>query len=243
MRHRDAQYFESRQFCHSGMQRFGQQDFWHPQDYLPATPKPMPRRSRRFMKCFGEHDVWFMKCFGEHDVFQQLMPFLDLRSTFKLSYSGTTLASMLKGSLVKSPRLLCQLAMEQFVEFVLGDDLYDLSAWAVVIKSVGGDEFSDQYFRLTHQEFLEIMRDFGDIFQEGHSIHQRSRRIRRPPLFLDTDRRPPAESHKQSHCALPGIGIIWTSKPICAFLEWHMGKPLCGCYMGACHDETSWKLW
>ena len=170
-----------------------------------------------------------MKCFGEHYVFQQLVPFLDLRSTFKLRNSGTTLASMVKGSLgddLRCPRLLCQLAMEEFVEFVLDDDLYDLSAWAVEVQSFGGGDFSDLCFRLGHQEFLEIMRDFGDIFQEGLSIHKRSLRIRSPSPFRDTDRCPPAPSYKQSHCALPGIGIIWTSSQLC-------------CFMGACHDETS----
>ena len=155
-----------------------------------------------------------MKCFGEHYVFQQLMPFLDLRSTFKLRNSGTTLASMVKGSLgddLRCPRLLCQLAMEVFVEYVLDDDLYDLSAWAVEVQSFGGGDLSDLCFRLGHQEFLEMMRDFGDIFQEGLSIHKRSLRIRSPSPFRDTDRCPPAPSYKQSQCALAGIGFIWTS--------------------------------
>ena len=136
---------------------------------------------------------------------------------------------MVKGSLgddLRCPRLLCQLAMEEFVEYVLDDDLYDLSAWAVEVQSFGGGDFSDLCFRLGHQEFLEMMRDFGDIFQEGLSIHKRSLRIRSPSPFRDTDRCPPAPSYKQSQCALPGIGIIWTSSQLC-------------CFMGACHDETS----
>ena len=60
------------------------------------------------------------KCFGELGFFQQLLEFLGLRTAFKLRSSGTILASMVSGSFVKNEfemdRLLCQLAMEEFVK-------------------------------------------------------------------------------------------------------------------------------
>ena len=56
------------------------------------------------------------------NFFQRLVHLLGLRAAFKLSKTETTVASMVRGSLVKGardgkeiPRLLCHLATEEFV--------------------------------------------------------------------------------------------------------------------------------
>ena len=132
-----------------------------------------------------------MKSFGEPGLFHHLAEFLGLRTAFKLRSSGTTLASMVRGSLVKGPcdgkeipRLLCQLAME---EFVLCQLAATSAAWIV---------------DMNEHEFLQIVRDFGDIFQEGLCVHQRSCRY--------TQHR---ATSCESHGGFSEVGIIWTSTP------------------------------
>ena len=145
-----------------------------------------------------------MKSFGEPGLFQHLAEFLGLRTAFKLRSSGTTLASMVSGASVKNvfemDRLLCQFAMEEFVKQWQCEDLpvyadnlrvwnADTAAWIV---------------DMSEHEFLQIVRDFGDIFQEGLCVHQRSCRY--------TQHRASCESHG----GFSEVGIIWTSTPAAA---------------------------
>lgn len=137
------------------------------------------------------------KCFGELGFFQQLLEFLGLRTAFKLRSSGTILASMVSGSFVKNEfemdRLLCQLAMEEFVKQWQCEDLSDfVRQW-----QCNGRVYEQH-------EILQIVRDFGDIFQEGLCVHQRSCRY--------TQHRASCESHG----GFSEVGIIWTSTPAAA---------------------------
>lgn len=52
---------------------------------------------------------------------------------------------------------------------------------------------------------LHLLDDFGDIFQVGLCIHQRSLR--------STSRELSFRTYRQSHAALSRVGIIWTSGP------------------------------
>ena len=138
------------------------------------------------------------KCFGELGFFQQLLEFLGLRTAFKLRSSGTILASMVSGSFVKNEfemdRLLCQLAMEEFVKQWQCEDLSDfVRQW-----QCNGRVYEQH-------EILQIVRDFGDIFQEGLCVHQRSYRTTQPTA-----------TSCESHGGFSEVGIIWTSTPAAA---------------------------
>ena len=138
------------------------------------------------------------KCFGELGFFQQLLEFLGLRTAFKLRSSGTILASMVSGSFVKNvfemDRLLCQLAMEEFVKQWQCEDLSDfVRQW-----QCNGRVYEQH-------EILQIVRDFGDIFQEGLCVHQRSYRTTQPTA-----------TSCESHGGFSEVGIIWTSTPAAA---------------------------
>ena len=141
-----------------------------------------------------------MKSFGEPGLFQHLAEFLGLRTAFILRSSGTTLASMVSGSFVKNvfemDRLLCQLAMEEFVKQWQCEDL---SVYADNLRV--GRYLVD----MNEHEFLQIVRDFGDIFQEGLCVHQRSCRTTQPTA-----------TSFESHAGFPEVGIIWTSTPAAA---------------------------
>lgn len=139
-----------------------------------------------------------MKCFGELGFFQQLLEFLGLRTAFILRSSGTTLASMVSGSFVKNEfemdRLLCQLAMEEFVKQRQCEDLSDfVRQW-----QCNGRVYEQH-------EILQIVRDFGDIFQEGLCVRQRSCRTTQPTA-----------TSCESHGGFSEVGIIWTSTPAAA---------------------------
>ena len=138
------------------------------------------------------------KCFGELGFFQQLVEFLGLRTAFILRSSGTTLASMVSGSFVKNvfemDRLLCQLAMEEFVKQWQCEDLSDfVRQW-----QCNGRVYEQH-------EILQIVRDFGDIFQEGLCVRQRSCRTTQPTA-----------TSCESHGGFSEVGIIWTSTPAAA---------------------------
>ena len=139
-----------------------------------------------------------MKSFGEPGLFQHLAEFLGLRTAFILRSSGTTLASMVSGSFVKNEfemdRLLCQLAMEEFVKQWQCEDLSDfVRQW-----QCNGRVYEQH-------EILQIVRDFGDIFQEGLCVHQRSYRTTQPTA-----------TSCESHGGFSEVGIIWTSTPAAA---------------------------
>ena len=139
-----------------------------------------------------------MKCFGELGFFQQLLEFLGLRTAFKLRSSGTTLASMVSGASVKNvfemDRLLCQLAMEEFVKQRQCEDLSDFVRQWQCNRRV-----------YEQHEILQIVRDFGDIFQEGLCVRQRSCRTTQPTA-----------TSCESHGGFSEVGIIWTSTPAAA---------------------------
>ena len=139
-----------------------------------------------------------MKCFGELGFFQQLLEFLGLRTAFILRSSGTTLASMVSGSFVKNEfemdRLLCQLAMEEFVKQRQCEDLSDFVRQWQCNRRV-----------YEQHEILQIVRDFGDIFQEGLCVRQRSCRTTQPTA-----------TSCESHGGFSEVGIIWTSTPAAA---------------------------
>ena len=143
------------------------------------------------------------KCFGELGFFQQLLEFLGLRTAFKLRSSGTILASMVSGSFVKNEfemdRLLCQLAMEEFVKQWQCEDL---SVYADRLRVWDADNW---IVNMNEHEFLRIVRDFGDIFQEGLCVHQRSYRTTQPTA-----------TSCESHGGFSEVGIIWTSTPAAA---------------------------
>ena len=72
------------------------------------------------------------RCFGELNFFQHLVHLLGLRAAFKLSKTETTVASMVRGSLVKGPRdgkksLDC-FAVLQWKSFSLGVPEMQLSS-------------------------------------------------------------------------------------------------------------------
>jgi hypothetical protein len=147
----------------------------------------------------------FTQCFGELNFFQHLVYLLGLRAAFKLSSTKTTVASMVRGSLVKSPRdgkeiprLLCSLAMEEFLSWCCGNAIVILE-WNTRLGSKAA----------ARQRFLEMLQDFCDIFVDGLCIHSRSLRTTRDDLF-------------DPHCSpvaagMPrGIGMIWTSTPVAA---------------------------
>ena len=139
-----------------------------------------------------------MKCFGELGFFQQLLEFLGLRTAFILRSSGTTLASMVSGASVKNvfemDRLLCQLAMEEFVKQRQCEDLSDFVRQWQCNRRV-----------YEQHEILQIVRDFGDIFQEGLCVRQRSCRTTQPTA-----------TSCESHGGFSEVGIIWTSTPAAA---------------------------
>ena len=159
-------------------------------DYLLPRPKPMPRPRRR---------PRFLKYFGEHNFFQQLMPFLDLRTAFQLSSSGNTCASMVSCSLgkceLKTPKLLCQLAMEQFVVFAFFEEL---TVAAVQLKGI------EPMYRFHKKEFRHAMELMGDIFLEGLCTHKRSHRTAVHGTQIHMRRT--FESDKWED---PGVGVIW----------------------------------
>ena len=153
----------------------------------------------------------FTQCFGDLNFFQHLLHLLSLRAAFKLSSTQTTFASMVRGSLVKSscdgkeiPRLLCHLAMEEFVEHRWCDDL---SEYAASLRKFGCQAgllvFGNS--PAAGRMLLHLLDDFGDIFQVGLCIHQRSLR--------STSRELSFRTYRQSHAALSRVGIIWTSGP------------------------------
>ena len=180
------------------------------------------------------------KCFGELGFFQQLLEFLGLRTAFKLRSSGTILASMVSGSFVKNEfemdRLLCQLAMEEFVKQWQCEDLSDfVRQW-----QCNGRVYEQH-------EILQIVRDFGDIFQEGLCVHQRSYRTTQPTA-----------TSCESHGGFSEVGIIWTSTPAAAvwqsavtrrrenygedygdyaFAPW---RAVCACTCPECFDVDFW---
>ena len=144
-----------------------------------------------------------MKCFGELGFFQQLVEFLGLRTAFILRSSGTTLASMVSGSFVKNvfemDRLLCQPSMEEFVKQWQCEDL---SVYADRLRVCDADNW---IVNMNEHEFLRIVRDFGDIFQEGLCVRQRSCRTTQPTA-----------TSCESHGGFSEVGIIWTSTPAAA---------------------------
>ena len=156
-------------------------------DYLL---RPKPKRMPRY------HSRRLTKCFGEHDVFQQLMPFLDLRTAFKLSSSGHAFASMVSSSLgkceLKTPKLLCQLAMEQFVVFAFFEKL---TVAAVQLRGI------EPMYRFHKDEFRHAMELMGDIFLEGLCTHKRSHRT-----AVHVHMRRTFESDQWED---PGVGVIW----------------------------------
>ena len=143
------------------------------------------------------------RCFGELNFFQHLVHLLGLRAAFKLSKTETTVASMVRGSLVKGardgkeiPRLLCRLAMEEFVSWCCGNAIV-LLRWNTRLGSKAA----------ARQRFLEMLQDFCDIFVDGLCHTRRSYRTTPDDLF-------------DPHCSpvaagMPrGIGMIWTSTPV-----------------------------
>ena len=141
------------------------------------------------------------RCFGELNFFQHLVHLLGLRAAFKLSKTETTVASMVRGSLVKGPRdgkeiprLLCRLAMEEFLTWNCGNAIV-LLRWNTRLGSKAA----------ARQRFLEMLQDFCDIFVDGLCIHQRSLR--------STSRELSFRTYRQSHAALSRVGIMWTSTP------------------------------
>ena len=145
------------------------------------------------------------RCFGELNFFQRLVHLLGLRAAFKLSKTETTVASMVRGSLVKGardgkeiPRLLCRLAMEEFVSWCCGNAIV-LLRWNTRLGSKAA----------ARQRFLEMLQDFCDIFVDGLCHTRRSYRTTPDDLF-------------DPHCSpvaagMPrGIGMIWTSTPVAA---------------------------
>ena len=147
---------------------------------------------------------------------------MGLRAAFKLSSARTTFASMVRGSLVKGPcdgkeipRLLCHLAMEEFVGHVWCEDV---SVFASDLKSCGACKALMMFG--THPRarrmLIQTLRDFGDIFQEGLCTHERSLRTIRANLHKEVTlhhEEQPFRTYRQSHCALLRVGIIWTSTP------------------------------
>ena len=190
----------------------------------PALPVAMQRQ------LFGAraHDTQsfesnqFCQCFGELNFFHALVHLLGLRAAFKLSSARTTFASMVRGSLVKGPcdgkeipRLLCHLAMEEFVGLVWCEDV---SVFASDLKSCGAGRALMMFG--THPRarrmLIQTLRDFGDIFQEGLCTHERSLRTIRANLHKEVTlhhEEQPFRTYRQSHCALLRVGIIWTSTP------------------------------
>ena len=158
-------------------------------DHLLPTPKRMPRPWRR---------PRFLKYFGEHDFFQQLMPFLDLRTAFKLSSSGHTCASMVSCSLgkcdKKTLKLLCQLAMEQFVVFAF---FTELSVCAVQLRGI------EPRYRFFKNEFRYAMEQIGDVFLDGLCTHKRSHRT--SVYGKQVWRR----TFEHDEWEDPGVGVIW----------------------------------
>lgn len=153
----------------------------------------------------------FCQCFGELNFFHALVHLLGLRAAFKLSSARTTFASMVRGSLVKGPcdgkeipRLLCHLAMEEFVGHVWCEDV---SVFASDLKSCGACKALMMFG--THPRarrmLIQTLRDFGDIFQEGLCVHQRSYRTTQPTA-----------TSCESHGGFSEVGIIWTSTPAAA---------------------------
>ena len=165
----------------------------------------------------------FCQCFGELNFFHALVHLLGLRAAFKLSSARTTFASMVRGSLVKGPcdgkeipRLLCHLAMEEFVGHVWCEDV---SVFASDLKSCGACKALMMFgtHPRTRRRLIETLRDFGDIFQEGLCIHERSLRTIRANLHKEVTLHhaygQSFRTYRQSHCALLRVGIIWTSTP------------------------------
>ena len=127
------------------------------------------------------------------------MHLLGLRAAFKLSIKKTTVASMVRGSLVKNPcdekeipRLLCHLATEEFVTWNCGNAIIILE-WNARLGNKPA----------ARQIFLEMLQGFGDIFVDGLCVHHRSLRTTHDKLF-------------DTHWSLRGIGIILTSTPVAA---------------------------
>ena len=136
----------------------------------------------------------FTRCFGELNFFQHLVHLLGLRAAFKLSTTETTVASMVRGSLVKSPRdgkeiprLLCHLAMEEFVE--LGGAEMQLSVLRMECQAGLGYGNAQLLGRM----FLEMLQDFGDIFVDRSMYSSTFSSNHIPTTSL--------RSHMQSHAA------------------------------------------
>ena len=170
--------------------------------------------SKQLTRCFGEPLclLRLVACSSEDvargvpkklNFFQRLVHLLGLRAAFKLSKTETTVASMVRGSLVKGPRdgkeiprLLCHLAMEEFVTWCCGNAIV-LLRWNTRLGSKAA----------ARQRFLEMLQDFCDIFVDGLCHTRRSYRTTPDDLF-------------DPHCSpvaagMPrGIGMIWTSTPV-----------------------------
>ena len=165
---------------------------------------------QRQPRCAGAHgdaqsfeSKQLTRCFGELNFFQHLMHLLGLRAAFKLSKTETTVASMVRGSLVKSPRdgkeiprLLCHPAMDEFLIWNCGNAVVILE-WNARLGNKAA----------ARQVFLEMLQDFCDIFVDGLCIHRRSLRTTPDDLF---------DPHSVAAGMPRGIGMIWTSTPVAA---------------------------
>ena len=143
------------------------------------------------------------RCFGELNFFQHLVHLLGLRAAFKLSKTETTVASMVRGSLVKGPRdgkeiprLLCRLAMEEFLTWNCGNAIVILE-WNTRLGNNAA----------ARQVFLEMLQEFCYIFVDGLCIHRRSLRTTPDDLF---------DPHSVAAGMPRGIGILLTSTPVAA---------------------------
>ena len=170
--------------------------------------------SKQLTRCFGEPLclLCLVACSSEDvargvpkklNFFQRLVHLLGLRAAFKLSKTETTVASMVRGSLVKGPRdgkeiprLLCSFAMEEFLSWCAGNAIVILE-WNTRLGNKAA----------ARQRFLEMLQDFCDIFVDGLCHTRRSYRTTPDDLF---------DPHSVAAGMPRGIGMIWTSTPVAA---------------------------